>query len=65
MEKVIRFILIVIILSYLLVGCAANFSTLDAPVNDPIMSNISDEDEDLSQIEDGSGSSGQSGGCPT
>jgi hypothetical protein len=38
---------------------------METSVNSPIMKNLQDNDEDLFQIEDGTGAVGEAAACPT
>lgn len=43
----------------------SDYLLLDRYANDPIMKGIQDNDQDLAQIEDGSGAIGEASSCPT
>lgn len=59
-------VIIILLLSFsLFQGCASNTLLLETRVNDPIMMNLLDNDADLAQIEDGTGSVGEAATCPT
>ena len=53
--------------SMLLTGCVSSDLALqmETSVNSPIMKNLQDNDEDLFQIEDGTGAVGEAAACPT
>lgn len=53
--------------SVLLTGCVSSDLALqmETTVNCPIMKNLQDNDEDLFQIEDGTGAVGEAAACPT
>ena len=48
-------------------GCVSSDLALqmETSVNSPIMKNLQDNDEDLFQIEDGTGAVGEAAACPT
>lgn len=53
--------------SILFPGCVSSDLALqmETSVNSPIMKNLQDNDEDLFQIEDGTGAVGEAAACPT
>lgn len=59
--------LVAAILSILLIGCVSSRQALqmESRVNCAIMKNLQDNDEDLFQIEDGTGAVGEAAACPT
>ena len=60
-----KILLILFILStVILSGCAAEKYMLDEPVNDPIMTCDDQQDSDLVKVEEGGGGAA-GGGCPT
>jgi hypothetical protein len=48
-------------------GCVSSRDALrlDQMANNPLMTNLQDNDEDLTQIEDGTGAAGEASACPT
>lgn len=48
-------------------GCVSSDLAIqmETSVNSPIMKNLQDNDEDLFQIEDGTGAVGEAAACPT
>lgn len=52
---------------FLFPGCVSSDLALqmETSVNSPIMKNLQDNDEDLFQIEDGTGAVGEAAACPT
>lgn len=62
-----RFLLPFILLVFLLSGCVSSRDALrlDQLANNPLMTNLQDNDEDLTQIEDGTGAAGEASACPT
>jgi len=62
-----RFLLPLILLVFLLSGCVSSRDALrlEKMANNPLMMNLQDNDEDLTQIEDGTGAAGEASACPT
>jgi hypothetical protein len=62
-----RFLLPLILLVFLLSGCVSSRDALrlEKMANNPLMTNLQDNDEDLTQIEDGTGAAGEASACPT
>jgi hypothetical protein len=56
-----------LLLGSILSGCVSADLALqmETSVNSPIMKNLQDNDEDLFQIEDGTGAVGEAAACPT
>ena len=52
---------------FLFPGCVSSELAIqmETSVNSPIMKNLQDNDEDLFQIEDGTGAVGEAAACPT
>jgi len=48
-------------------GCVSSRDALrlEKMANNPLMKNLQDNDEDLTQIEDGTGAAGEASACPT
>lgn len=48
-------------------GCVSSRDALrlERFANNPLMTNLQDNDEDLTQIEDGTGAAGEASACPT
>jgi uncharacterized protein YcfL len=61
------FLLPLILLVFLLSGCVSSRDALrlEKMANNPLMTNLQDNDEDLTQIEDGTGAAGEASACPT
>lgn len=61
------FILSLVANATLVSGCVSSDLALqmEAKVNNPLMKNLQDNDEDLFQIEDGTGAVGEAAACPT
>ncbi len=55
------------LLAFLTSGCVSSQEALqmEKKVNCPLMKNLQDNDEDLVQIEDGTGAVGEAATCPT
>ena len=64
-QPLVLWYLLIAFLLILFIGCASNTLLLETKVNDPIMTDLLDNDADLSQIEDGTGSIGEAATCPT
>jgi hypothetical protein len=63
-------VILVLSISLILVtttGCVSSRDALrlEAAANCPLMKNLQDNDEDLFQIEDGTGAVGEAAACPT
>ena len=63
-------LLLFLVLTLLLIhasGCVSVRDTLrlETLANSPLMKNLQDNDEDLFQIEDGTGAVGEAAACPT
>ncbi|OVE78588.1 hypothetical protein BVY01_05000 [bacterium I07] len=63
--RICLFSLILLFSLSLFSGCVSSTLLLETSVNDPIMMNLLDNDADLAQIEDGTGSVGEAATCPT
>ena len=63
--RVFAFFFILSCFSGLMTGCVSNHLLLETRANDPIMMNLLDNDQDLAQIEDGTGFVGEATACPT
>ncbi len=63
----ILFILILLVILIHVSGCVSprDALRLEAAANCPLMKNLQDNDEDLFQIEDGTGAVGEAAACPT
>jgi hypothetical protein len=61
------FLLPIILLVFLCSGCVTSRDALrlEKMANCPIMKDLQDNDEDLTQIEDGTGAAGEASACPT
>jgi hypothetical protein len=66
-KSLLRFLLPLILLVPLFNGCVSSRDALrlDQMANNPLMTNLQDNDEDLTQIEDGTGAAGEASACPT
>jgi hypothetical protein len=66
-KPLLRFLLPLILLVFLLSGCVSSRDALrlEKMANNPLMMNLQDNDEDLTQIEDGTGAAGEASACPT
>ena len=60
-------LLALILLVLLFSGCVSSRDALrlEKMANNPLMKNLQDNDEDLTQIEDGTGAAGEASACPT
>jgi hypothetical protein len=67
MKRTIIGISVSLLLGSILSGCVSSDLALqmETSVNSPIMKNLQDNDEDLFQIEDGTGAVGEAAACPT
>ena len=59
--------MVTIFITILIGGCVSSRDALllESKANNPIMKNLQDNDQDLVQIEDGSGAIGETTACPT
>lgn len=65
--SLLRFLLPLFLLVFLSSGCVSSRDALrlETMANNPLMTNLQDNDEDLTQIEDGTGAAGEASACPT
>ena len=66
-KSLLVFLLPFILLGLLFSGCVSSRDALrlEKMANCPIMKDLQDNDEDLTQIEDGTGAAGEASACPT
>jgi len=62
-----RFLIQLLLLVLLFSGCVTSRDALrlEKMANCPVMKDLQDNDEDLTQIEDGTGAAGEASACPT